>query len=141
MAKRRAEESVEASGEVGAVVEDTEATIASDENDGLVEVIASSLSSPGHRRAGQWWPAGVLAKAMLTPKQAEMVRADKRLTVFDPNAKIPSTSEIQASFEEHIAHEANRIGEEQRRTQAVDNIRRRSEPAAGMRDFQDRYKR
>ncbi len=126
----------------GAVVEPTDAVVdAEAQDDGLVEVIASSLSAPGHRRGGHFWPAGSLAKARVTPKQAEQIRRDPRITVFDPNAEIPSTSQVQSKFEDHIRTEMNRIADEQRRAQAVDNMRRRTEPVAGPRDYPDRPRR
>ncbi len=121
-------------------VEETEAaeTEAEAAGEGLIEVIASSLSVPGHRRGGHFWPAGQLAKAMLTPAQAAQVRADRRITIFDPDGKIPTTNEIQDTLEKSIRAEMDRAAEERRRMEAVDNMRRRTEPVAGMRDFQDK---
>ena len=136
MAKQRKNEALVSSTE--ATIENDEATVDASQDDGLVEVIASSLSTPGHRRGGHFWPAGILAKARLTPVQADQVRKDKRITVFDPNAAIPSTEEIEANYQEHIREEMNKIADEQRRAQAVDNVRRRTEPSAGPRDFADR---
>jgi len=37
-----------------------------------------------------------------------------------------------------VREEMNKIADEQRRAQAVDNVRRRTEPSAGPRDFADR---
>lgn len=126
----------------GAVVSETEALVDGEQqDDGLVEIIASSLSTPGHRRGGHFWPAGSLAKARVTPEQAEQIRKDPRITVFDPNAEIPSTTHVQAKLEDHIRTEMNRIADEQRRAQAVDNMRRRTEPMAGPRDYPDRPRR